>query len=72
MAAKEVYHVDGSGSIVDEDGAVLYDADNLTGMTRKCRRKLARLHSDDPELDWERAAEILIAEGFSRREVWNE
>jgi len=55
-----------SRTIVDEHGAVLYDGSVLTGLSDACIDRLAELHTenDDREFEWEDAALILESEGF--------
>ncbi len=57
----DTYHVDG-GCIVGSDDTILYD--DLDDLSVPARHRLAELHTADPDLDWEHAADILNAEGL--------
>lgn len=66
---RDVFHVTRNGSIVDQEGALLYDAEDLKGISRQARRRLAQIHTNDPTADWESARETLEAEGQLKRDV---
>lgn len=59
----EQYHVE-DGAIVDRYGAIMYDSCSLNGLSPDARFRLAHLHTVDPDLDWEHAEALLIAEGL--------
>lgn len=56
------------GAIVGEDGGLLYESDTLRGLSHEARTRLAEIHSEDQQIDWEGASEILIAEGHMRED----
>lgn len=66
------FHVSKNGAIVDKHGCVLYEAFCTEDMSPECRARLAQLHSENDELEWEGntktgvegAWDILIREGL--------
>lgn len=64
------YRVSASGSIVDRHGAVLYESDCISDLSPEAKDRLAQLHAENPELEWEGdgihrgAWEILMMEGL--------
>lgn len=66
---RDRYHVTKEGSVADEYGGILYDADSLIGIDRAGRERLAELHTENPGLEWEGTADvdgawdILVREG---------
>jgi len=65
----ESYHVekdedDAGTRIVDRHGAILYDGLSLEGLSDEVVQRLAELHSQNPELDWEGAEVLLRHEGL--------
>jgi len=65
------YRVLKSGAIVDAYGGLLYDSESLEGFSPAAQKRLAQLHTQDPDLTWEGsetqqgAWSILKAEGYS-------
>ena len=58
------YYLQGT-SIVDRNGYPLYeDVFETLELSRPAAERLAQLHSDDPTMTWERAAQILNHEGL--------
>jgi hypothetical protein len=55
--------VERNGSIT-QDGAILYEAESLAGLSRNCIKRLAELHYENPDLTWEEAEEQLWMEGY--------
>lgn len=65
----ERYFVNEHGSIECVGGGLLYPAESLEGLAPDARRHLAEIHSNDAEIDWEGAREILIRDGFMFRDA---
>lgn len=61
---KQQKYVVKSGGIEGDDGGVLYYRGDIRDLSIKAKRRLAELHSQVPDMDWERAESILKREGF--------
>lgn len=61
---KDRLHVNRDGSIVDALGGVLYDAQDISDLSRAARKRLAEIHTEDPDADWDKAEQILEREGL--------
>jgi hypothetical protein len=66
--SKDQLHVTSAGSIVDQHGGVLYDADSISDLSDAAKQRLAELHLLDPDLEWEGCAGRLGAGDYLLRE----
>ena len=68
--SQDQLHVTPAGSIVDQHGGVLYDADSISDLSDAAKQRLAELHMLDPDLEWEGcdgrlgAGDYLLREGL--------
>ncbi len=68
--SRDRLHVTPAGSIVDQHGGALYDADSISDLTAAAKQRLAELHMLYPDLEWEGQAGQLGAGDYLLREGW--
>ena len=66
--SKDHLQVTPAGSIVDQQGGVLYDADSISDLSAAAKQRLAELHTLYPGLEWEGQAGQLGADDYLLRE----
>ncbi len=66
--AGDVYRVSAEGGIVDRYGAELYEAEAIRDLSPAAKRRLAELHTVQPELEWEGSGDLAGASDILKRE----